>query len=80
MLKKIIHRLKWKFYAIQSKLFQFSKIKMKNGLVMKLGTKNEHEMHRAKTFYSKEPEMIEWLNRLSANYKKESFLKQTLIV
>lgn len=74
MLKKIIHRLKWKFYAIQSKLFQFSKIKMKNGLVMKLGTKNEHEMHRAKTFYSKEPEMIEWLNRLSANYKKESFV------
>ena len=40
----------------------------------KIKWKNLHEIHRAKTFYSKEPEMIEWINRLSINNNDESFV------
>ncbi|MDG1709841.1 MAG: FkbM family methyltransferase [Schleiferiaceae bacterium] len=47
---------------------------MKNGLSFKLITQNSHEVHRAKTFYSKEPEMIEWINRLSLDNGDERFV------
>lgn len=71
---KIENKIKWKSYEIQGKFSGTSKIKMKNGLALKLITKNSHEVHRARTFYSKEPEMIEWINRLSMNNNDESFV------
>ena len=73
MIKKIKNKIKWKSYQIQAKLSGSSNIKMKNGLDLKLITKNLHEVHRARTFYTKEPEMIEWINRLSNN-NNESFV------
>ncbi|MDC1416930.1 FkbM family methyltransferase [Flavobacteriaceae bacterium] len=74
MKKKILNKIRGISYEIQGRLFRTSKIKMKNGLALKLITKNSHEVHRAKTFYSKEPEMIEWINRLSMNNIDESFV------
>ena len=72
MINKLKNKIKWKSYEIQAKLSGSSNIKMKNGLDLKLITKTLHEVHRARTFYTKEPEMIEWINRLSNN--NESFV------
>ena len=74
MVKKVLHVLKWKMYSLKSVFIKYSKIKIKNGLVLRLGTKNSHEIHRAKTFYSKEPEMIEWLNNLAIIHKGDDFV------
>jgi FkbM family methyltransferase len=69
MFKNLKNKLKWKSYEFEGRLSGKSIIKMKNGLVLKIITKNSHEVQRAKTFYSKEPEMIDWINRLSVNNK-----------
>ncbi len=74
MIKKALHVLKWKMYGLKSIFVKFSKIKIKDGLVLNLETKNSHEIHRAQTFYSKEPEMIDWLNNLALVNKGDDFV------
>lgn len=74
MVQRIIKKIKWIYLIIHSKFFGASKIKVKNGNYLKLITKNAHEVNRAKTFYTKEPEMIDWINRLQAIDKDESFV------
>lgn len=74
MLKRLKDKVKWTSYEIISKLSKTARIKIGDELVLKLGTKNAHEMHRAATFYTKEPEMIEWLNQLSLSNKEKNFV------
>lgn len=73
-MKNLLTRVKFLFYSVQSIFIKSSKINMKNGLSFNLETKNMHETHRANTFFSKEPEMIEWINKLSQINNGDKFI------
>lgn len=73
-LQKFKQRLVGIAYTVRSKFFKSTNIKVSNDLIIKLETKNSHEIHRARTFYSKEPEMIEWLKQLAQINKGDNFV------
>lgn len=57
-------RLKKILKSFRPGFSEVTEIKLKGGLSFGIETKNEHEILRATTFFSKEPEMIAWIDKL----------------
>ena len=73
MLKKIITQIRWLYYRLIVKFIKKRIVASKTGTPFIIGTNTSHEYHRAVTFYDKEPEMLDWLDKL-LSYKGKDFV------
>ena len=74
MLKKIITRIKWTYYAIVVLFIKKRKVGNKSKHFFIINTNSTHELNRALTFYEKEPEMIDWIDGLLKYKIKNDFV------
>ena len=72
-MKKIIHYIKWKYYSVLSRMLKTKKVDTKANSDFKIYVSSNHEIFRAKTFNTKEPEMIEWIKSFGNNERSQSF-------
>ncbi|MFA5832087.1 MAG: FkbM family methyltransferase [Bacteroidota bacterium] len=67
-------RLKFVFYSLYSYLFKTAEIKITDKIKFSIETKNMHEVHRAKTFFTKEPEMLDWIRHFEELNGDDKFI------
>jgi FkbM family methyltransferase len=56
------HKLVWYLYRIKSFIRKNASVRISHSVKMMLNTDNEHEAHRVATFFTKEPDMLRWIN------------------
>lgn len=74
MINRIYSKIVWKYYAVIPFFTKKLKVGLSEGKSFSIDVKNAHEVHRVKTFYSKEPEMIEWIDKFYSAYKGDDFV------
>ena len=72
-MKRLTSYIRWKCYSLLSCLVKTKKVKTKANCDFKINISSSHEIFRAATFNSKEPEMIEWLKSFRNNAPSQTF-------
>lgn len=71
---KLASRIRFLFYGLYSRVRRSRIVRLESGLVIEIRTSTEHEVFRALTFFTKEPETLAWIDSFPRQGKQDPVL------
>ena len=74
MISKIGHKLRWFLYRVLAVIKSTTSVKIDNITEFTVNNDSTHNVMRAKTFFTKEPECVKWLSNFEKELQKDDFV------